>query len=188
MAWNDAPPTAEELKSQAVPWDAAPPTKEELGKASQGPAQTFLEHAGNALTFGYLPQLQAAAEPQMTRILNVATGNNVEPDTYTNARDQNVKRLAAEAHANPKSAIGGGVAGGLLGAAITPVPGGAAKGLMGLVGKGALYGGAVGALSNPGDEEGKVDLLQLGDRAKNAGKGVLVGAAGGAAAGAVSKG
>lgn len=168
--------------------DIDPRSIEPAQSGTPGKAQTFLEHAGNALTFGYLPQLQAAAEPVMTRILNQATGNKVEPDNYVTARDSNAKRLGAEATANPKTALAGSLSGGLLGAAVTPIPGAAGGGLMKLAGKGALYGGAVGALSNPGETEGKVDPLQLEDRAQNAGKGVLIGATGGAVAGAAAKG
>jgi hypothetical protein len=110
-------------------------------------------------------------------------------DDYTSLRDQNAKNLADQEKAHPTASLAGTIGGGLAGGiALNPLmdllPGysalsgaKAAKGA-GLAAKaaalaqrtmGAMYGGAaIGAAANPGDTEGEVDPLQLGDRAKNA--------------------
>jgi hypothetical protein len=71
-----------------------------------GQAQTALEHGANAISLGYLPQLQAAAQDPIFRLLNTVTGQNIEPDPYVDARDANVTRLALEQEQNPKTALG----------------------------------------------------------------------------------
>ncbi len=179
MAWTDAPPTAQELGNRS--WNSLPPTKDELsiGEKQQGPGkgQTFLEHAGNAMSFGYLPHLQAAAEGPMTSALNAVTGNSVKPDDYLTARDANIQRLQDEKKANPKTALAGDVTGGIVGAAATPLPElGIGGGLIGSAAKGSIYGAGQGALSNPGDEPGKIDPIQLQDRGDNAARGAKFGA------------
>jgi hypothetical protein len=141
-----------------------------------GYAQTALEHGANTAALGYLPQLQAAAQPAIFKALNAITGQSVEPDSYVDSRDANIKRLQAEAKANPKTSLASDITGGAVGAMATPIPGiGPAKGLLGAVGKGMAYGAGYGALANPGDVEGEVDPLQLSERAKNSAKGLAVG-------------
>lgn len=154
-------------------------------------ASAALEHFGNGAAMGYLPQLQAAAEPVMNRALDAITGNNVsddEPD-YAARRDENVKRLQQQEQAYPKASLAGTVGGALAGGVAMSPALGAVPGLRGLsaaraaegaglAGKatalgqrtlGAMGQGAImGAAFNPGDTEGEVDPLQLGDRAKNA--------------------
>lgn len=184
MSWDDAAPTKEELKGS---WDSVPPTKEELGKSFGGAAQTALEHGANAATLGYLPQLQAAAAKPIYKALNSATGLNVEPDSYVQERDANVRRLQAEQKENPKSALAGSVAGSLLGAAATPGLG-PSSGILNAAGHGALYGAGIGALSNPGDKPGEVNPIQAKDRLQNAESGALTGAVTGGVTEGASKG
>lgn len=156
--------------------------------APLGKAQTTLEHGANALSLGYLPQMQAAAAPLIYKGLNALTGQNVEPDSYVNERDQNIKRLEAEQTENPKTALASQVGGGVLGAAIVPM-GAAAEGAG--IGKAALQGARFGAgygfLQNPGDTEGEVNPLQLKDRVENAGQGLATGGITGGVTGAAAK-
>lgn len=167
--------------------------KEKTGAALEKPSvyskgQTALEHGANAAAFGYLPQLQAAAAPRLEKAYNAITGNDTDEklkaqgfdikgpdDTYLSRRDTNVKRLQAEQEENPKSALAGTAAGALTSAIATPVPGGAASGLGRALLKGAGYGAAQGALSNPGDVEGEINPTQLPERGKNALTGAAVG-------------
>lgn len=138
--------------------------------------QAFLEHAGNALTLGYAPQLQAMASGPIYSALNAITGSDVQPDDYVSERDSNVKRLGNLQQSNPGSAMAGSLAGSLVGSSLIPVPGaGLSGGLWSAAGKAAGYGAAQGALANPGDEEGVVDPLQLQARLKNAATGAAVG-------------
>ena len=146
-----------------------------------GMAQTALEHTGNAMSMGYLPQLQAAAEPVTNAIGNFVTGNNVEATPYLDVRDQTSKRLQAQAQANPKTAMASDLGGGVVGALATPIPGmGAGKGVLGALGAGARGGAVQGLMQNPGDTEGKIDPVQAKERVENAGSGMLVGGATGA--------
>lgn len=154
----------------------------------QSLGQTALEQGGNALTMGYLPQLQAAAQPAIFGLMNKITGQNIEPDSYVDARDASVKRLADQQEQNPKTALAAQVGGGLLGAVATPIPGGPARSLLGAIGRGVGVGAVQGALQNPGDAEGVVDPVQLGARAENAKTGAVIGGVSSAAAGLAKKG
>ncbi len=151
-----------------APFEAAP------DQAGTGQAQTALEHGANAATLGYLPQLQAAAAPMIYKGLNAITGQNVQPDSYVNERDQNISRMDAQQEQNPGTALGAQVGGTLLGAAATPGLG-AAGGIGKSVLQGAGYGAAYGLAQNPGDTRGVVDPLQADERAENALTGAVVG-------------
>lgn len=209
MASNDlfAPPTKDELtkikpvaQMSAGPQNDlfAPPSKDELvkvvGQPAQAPGigQTALEHGANGAALGYLPQLQALAQPYVYEALNKITGrkgeDKVQPDSYLQARDENVKRLAAEEKANPHTALASQVGGGIVGAMATPIPGGAAKGVLGGLGKGALFGAGYGALQNPGDVEGEYNPKQLDERKHNALVGGLVGGTAGGVTQGIAKG
>ena len=138
-----------------------------------GLVQTELEQGANALTLGYLPQIQAAGAAAMG-------------DDYTQARDANIKRLAAQQEAHPVPAMAGTIGGGLLNAYLMPAPTlfkGA--GLVSKTAQGALTGGMMGAMMNPGDQEGVVNPIQGSERLENAKSGAALGAkiAGGAAIG-----
>lgn len=138
-----------------------------------GLAQTELEQGANALTLGYLPQIEAG--------VGAAMG-----DDYLSARDANVKRLAAQQEEHPAPSLAGTIGGGLLNAYLMPVPTvfkGA--GMLSKVAQGALTGGLMGAAVNPGDKEGVIDPVQGNERMDNAESGAAFGAkiAGGAALG-----
>jgi hypothetical protein len=187
VGWDSAPPTKEELAASGPSdWAKAPPTAEEL-KAISGPVgaketslgnklQTALENYGNMATLGYLPHLQALAEPVTNAIGNALTGSNVDTDSYLKSRDSNIKRIADESAANPKSALAGKAAGVVGGGLMIPTLG--AETALGRIAAGAGTGAVLGGASNPGDTEGVIDPLQLGDRAKNAAVGLGAGAAG----------
>ncbi len=159
-----------------------------LDKPQPSIGQTALEHAGNAMSMGYLPQLQAAAEPVTNAIGNLVTGSNVEATPYLAVRDQTQKRLAMQAEANPKTALAADVGGGVVGALATPVPGmGAAKGVLGTTVAAARGGAVQGLLQNPGDVEGKVAPIQAKERVENAGHGALISGAVGLGSALTSK-
>lgn len=223
MAWNDAPPKPEELKSSASAasssWASAPPTTQELNggpgtmdgimdrigsyfssggredlknkiekaKAAdliknpapkQGLLQTELEGFGNGATLGYLPHLQALAEPVTTAIGNAVTGSDIEPDSYLEDRDRNIKRLAQQKAEHPINATMGNIVGGL---AMAPLGGEsqAASG-MGRIAHAAKIGAKFGAVANPGDKEAVLDPFQIPDRVMDAGTGMAIGAGTGA--------
>lgn len=148
-----------------------------------------LENFGNALTLGYLPQLQAAAAPAVYGLMNKITGGDVQPESYVKERDANIKRIEELSRNYPKSSMAGNIAGSVVGAVATPLPGfGLGKGLLESGAKGAIQGGILGGLSNPGDVEGEINPMQVKERLENTKSGSKFGAAAGFGAGALSKG
>lgn len=172
-----------------APVQAAEASPQPKTQTSQ-PAQAALEGFGQGATLGYLPQLQAMAEPGITKVLDLLTGQNqyAELPGYVERRDQNVKRQGQLADSNPWSYGGGNIAGSL--ATGVALPGGAAMKGAGIVGK-TLAGGATGAAlsfaANPGDVEGEFNPLQLGERMDAAETGATLGVAAPLAIGATSK-
>lgn len=157
-------------------------TKKPVEKESKK-GQTFLENYGDTLTMGYLPQLQAGAEKIMTPVLNAITGNDVEADGYIESRDKNRKRIEELSEENPGSAMVGKVAGIVNQAPILAAKAVQGAGALAKVGSAIKTGALYGAAQNPGDIEGELSPLQLGDRAKGAALGAAIG---GAVQGAVS--
>ena len=150
-------------------------TKPQSDKKSGG--LTALENFGDTLTLGYLPQLEALAEKPITKVMNAITGNNVQADGYIQARDQNRKRIEQMSAENPISAGAGKVAG-----IVASAPLMAGKALQGAsalarVANAAKIGALYGAAQNPGDIEGEISPIQIGDRAKGAAIGGTIGAA-----------
>lgn len=162
-------------------------------------AQIQLESAGNALSAGYLPQLQAGFE-KVNNFIASPTGDVdeklkaqgfklPEEKSYVQMRDENIKRQEAQAERNPYAAAAGTVAG-----IATTLP---VAGASNLISKGvggfsrlmnsAATGGAFSALANPGDVEGVVNPVQLAERSSNAYKGGALGAAGQTGGEAIAK-
>ncbi len=172
----------EAYKAYVSHFDEPSAPKEEKKVSTGGSGQAFLEHLGNAASLGYLPQISAITEPVTSRIFDAITGNNISEDmpSYVNRRDAVSSRLKQQEQENPTAStlgsIGGGLSGGLALSSILPGAA-AAKGLGQVVAQGAKTGAIIGAASNPGETEGDVSPLQLGDRAKNA---AISGALGGA--------
>jgi hypothetical protein len=142
-------------------------------KPKHGLGQTELESFGNGATLGYLPHLQALAEPVTNAIGKAVTGQDVTSDDYVDARDKNIKRMAEQRSEHPLNAGLGTLAGGL---ALSPLaPESAATTVAGKVGHGVAVGAGFGAAANPGDTEGEVSPLQLKGRAGNAAIGAFTG-------------
>lgn len=162
-------------------------SRSKRGVQSEGPSksQTLLESYGNSATLGYLPHIQAALEgllPSPTGTLDKdlrASGFTVvQPEKgYVERRDENLKRMAAQRAENPKTAALGDVAGLVGGAfltnAVAPVK--AAATLGGRAVQAARTGGVLGAVQNPGDAEGVLDPIQLGQRVVNSAAGTAIG-------------
>jgi hypothetical protein len=155
------------------------------GEQSQDrPAQAAIQGFGNAASFGYLPQIQAGVEKGVDYLFGDDTdeklkeqGFQIAPEpTYTETRDQYIKEGESLQESNPVASIAGGIAGGV-------ASGIATGGALGMLGKGARAakaatigsrlataaktGAVVGAIRNPGDTEGEVNLIQFQDRLKN---------------------
>lgn len=138
----------------------------------------------DSLTFGHYPQIAA-------KVKQIAAGEGwSNDDHYVKRRDAEISQLKVEAEKNPVgnavNRIGGAVAPMVLsmgGAAPTEVAQAVpfltrlGKSIIHSAGYGALYG----AVQNPGDVEGKVDPLQLKERAEGAKEGAETGAKFGAA-------
>lgn len=154
------------------------------GQAKQPPAenpsrqaQTGLEYFGQAATGGYLPHLQAAAEPYTNKLFAALKGQKPpeEDQSYVQRRDENTKRLEDEFKEYPKTALAGMLAGSVASGAALGAGMPAATAKLGKLGQAALAGGVLGAAQNPGDTEGQMSGPQLADRAKGAGVGAAVG-------------
>ena len=172
------------------PWERYASPEDSLPK-SYDPTPSgnaALEGFGQGVAMGYLPQLQAAAEPLMTKGLDLLTGQDVSKDlpSYIERRDENILRNQNLQEEFPVSygagQIGGVVAsapgyGKLLGKAIP-----AGTGLLGKTASAAAGGGAQGLLQNPGDTLGQAGDLQIDERMGNAKMGLMLG--GGAQLGA----
>lgn len=158
--------------------------KPKPGRGELNEDATKVEHFANGAMLGYLPQVQAATQKPMFAVLNAATGQNVEPDRYVDARDANIKRLEEQARLHPAEAAGAELAGMAANSMVMPAPmpkflngtGKGVKGLMRAAGKGAVYGAEYGAVANPGDVEGEIAPVQLGERIGKSVEGAYSGA------------
>jgi hypothetical protein len=174
-------------------WEVQPEPKKKESRAAEAALQGF----GNAASFGYLPQLNAIAEPLYAGAIELASKSDtlaemldipkdVEIDTgdYVKRRDEAAKYQRDLANAEPGAyvagALGGGLAsgiatgGGVAGATSKFLPqlGGAAGRILNAGATGAV----VGAASNPGETEGEWSPVQPVDRAINAVTGGVLGA------------
>lgn len=161
------------------------------------PGEAFAQGFGNAASFGYLPQIQAATEPVIQKALDFFGGDNTDQklkeqgfnveelpeESYVHRRDRFIRQGQDLASQNPVASTLGNIGGSLTSGIAT---GGGLNSLLGNAGKttgmlqrfkqAAGAGGIMGAIRNPGDTEGELNPLQLEDRAWNAGKDALTGA------------
>jgi hypothetical protein len=155
------------------------------------PVEAFTQGFGNAVSLGYLPQIQAASEPIIQKALGLFGDNTDEklrsqgfiidqPEQgYIDRRDRYIQEGQRLSEENPVSSFAGNAAGALTsgvatGAGLAGMFGKAAS-LAGRAGQAAASGVIYGAIRNPGDTEGEINLLQLEDRAKNAAKDAVTG-------------
>lgn len=130
-------------------------------------AKAGLQGFGQAASFGYLPNIQAAAQKITDPVFGLLTGKEVEPEGYVEARDAYGKRDQSLQKENPGSYLMGQVAGSI--ATPSPIKGGSA---LKAAGRGLLESAAY----NPGEVEGEISGLQIKDRLK---QGLIGGAIGG---------
>src|SRR3982750_171325 len=122
--WEEVPITS---ASHGGEWEEIPLPKNRGMKTLDvaGPAQSFLEHAGNAATLGYLPQIQSliggmAPDPNAALDKKQASEGfmvSAPQDTYITRRDENLRRQATEGAEPPLASRlgpGAGVAASLL--------------------------------------------------------------------------
>lgn len=170
---------------------------EKIAAEQAGPAdrrgEAFAEGFGNAASFGYLPQIQAATEPLIQGTLDFFGGDNTDKklkeqgfeieaapeDSYVQRRDKFIRRGQGLAVENPYS-YGAGAVSGAISSGIATGGGlnkliGQGTGMTGRFANAAKTGAAIGAGRNPGDTEGEVSPLQLKERTINAGKDALTG-------------
>ncbi len=161
MAWNDAPPTADELKG--AKWDAAPPTPEELGNPIKEDVPYAASAAAGAVRDIPFAKTLGAIGKTGADVLSGTTPFSQAYSQYQRERGGLEKDVGAIAEANPKTAM----LGGLIGSTALPIPGGARGG--------ALYGGA-SALSNSKADlsKGEVDKA-IGDTLWGSTLGAVIG-------------
>ena len=158
---------------------------------TSGHARAALDHFANAVAMGYLPHLQAAVAKLMPdpnagvdaklRAQGFKIRDQAPGSDYVSDRDEGIARLKKESEEHPISSAAGTV-GGLVGGgiAMSPLAGARAANVAGRIAQGAKTGAAMAAAANPGDTEGELNPIQLGERLNNAKTGALFG--GGAAA------
>jgi hypothetical protein len=165
-----------------------------VGASQNGPSaiESFIHGAGDAAAMGYLPQVQATLEPGIQKILSAflpkdPEGFNIQeaPSDYTQRRDAYIKDGKTLNETNPYSSLAGNVMGAISGGVATGEALGGVKALK-LAGEGASLGqklisagkiGAIlGAVRNPGDTEGEISPIQLGERVGNSAKDAATGA------------
>jgi len=153
------------------------PQPEDQPKTSA--AQAGLEHFGQAASMGYLPQLQALAEPLTDKLYAAMEGKQAPENNkdYVQRRDENISRMNQEAKEHPYAALGGLLAGSVAGGA--GVAGAMPSKIkqLSMLKQAALTGGAQGLIQNPGDTEGQLSGPQLEERAKGGAIGAAVGGA-----------
>lgn len=146
--------------------------EQELAPKQSRPGEAALQSFGDAATFGYLPQLQALAQKPLQAGYELVTGKDLPDESYVQSRDRFSRRGQALQEENPVASLGGTVAGSV---ALPGITMGKGVGLLSKFGRAGAAGAATGALYNPGDEEGKVSGLQLGERLEAAKGGAKTG-------------
>lgn len=117
-------------------------------------AEAAIQGLGQGATFGYLPELQAAASKPIYAALNLATGQDIEPESYEQEKLRMQELQAKAAQESPKAYMGGQLA-----SMFIPIPGNAlakaggkvgsvvkGSGALSKIGRGALTGATEGAL------------------------------------------
>lgn len=161
---------------------------------SSRPVQAAIAGFGQGASFGYLPQLQAMTE----KGIDYLTGNSVdeklkaqgfklpEAPSYVDVRDSYIKDAQSLQDSNPGAYIAGGIGGSIAsgiatGGAVNAATKGAQVVKAASIGSrfatAAKTGAVVGAIRNPGDNQGELNPIQLEERAINAGKDALTGIA-----------
>lgn len=183
MAWDDTPPTRQELGAAAQPaasapaWDAAPPSPHELealGAPEASPVTAATTGAIQGATLGWAPALGAAGGTAMDAVTGIRGplgGGSIDDliDDYKQKREELRKSFAKAAAVHPTIA---GVAGIGAGAVPLAIAGPAAASTKGLAATGALMGAGGVDVNSAGD---------LADEAASAGLGAATTVAGGKA-------
>lgn len=148
MAWNDAPPTQEEMSKISLPekWDSAPPSATEMAEVSPSAATSPVTAAttglANGASLGWAPAIGAATKTGMDAIVGTngpLAGGSLSDlvDEYHRQRDELESRFAKAAAAHPKIAAAANLAGG---ATSLGLAGPAAMTPGGLAASGAIQG------------------------------------------------
>lgn len=200
--WEKYQKANEADNQEQGPWSRYKKPSEPEQKTSVG--QTVLESYADVPLLGYLPNVQAGIAEASEKLSDWSNekldkigladedwktdqklkelGIKVEgpKDDYIAKRDANLKRRELQKKENPNAhLIGTGIgigASAVLGGKMLPAQ--KLKDLTRLqrIVKAAKAGAGAGAIYNPGDKEGEISGLQLGDRAKNAALGAAIGA------------
>lgn len=174
MAWNDAPPTAQELQAVTptkADWTNAPPTAQELAATSQPSAlEAGLRGAGEGLTLGTEPAI-VGASGGLSDALKGGDWDSIVK-AYKASRDsENAANKAAQS-AHPIASLGGNLVGGLPLALLTGGLGEEAT-----LANAVKSGAGIGAASTVGNDIGEGKDINLKDVAGGAGTGAIFGGA-----------
>jgi hypothetical protein len=192
---NEGVPVAPEVAPRKYPKFGFNPDSVKNDDAMPG-----LESIGNAISLGYLPQIQAFVEnnlmPNPTAEVDAQLkeqGFQVPEQSYVNLRDENIKRQEIQAQQNPEKVLGGNILGAITTAPIMAGAGqavglGQKAGALNRFKDAAIFGAGYGAAVNPGDTEGEVNPIQAGERGINAAKSAAMGLVAQGAGEAVAKG
>lgn len=160
MAWDDAPPTAEELQAvkaveenapveaEASDWTSAPPTAEELAASGATPGQleAALRSGVQGISQGYADEATGAGEALYDKFLGQDSGKSLGELYDQHTAESRANNAAAE-QAWPKTYLAGSLAGGVgSGLALTGLAPLAAAAKAAPI----LYGAGTGALAGVG--------------------------------------
>lgn len=156
-------------KGKAAASQSAEPSAPLMDEAANA-GEAALQGFGQGASMGYLPQLNAIAEPAFAKAADLVTGGNSYESTpnYTARRDAWLKQQLDLQKRNPKAYLAGELGGGLSTAMAAPAAAGVEAPLIAKMAASGGLAAAQGALRNPGDAPGVVDPLQLQERGANA--------------------
>lgn len=155
-------------------------------KLNSDSKQAALEGFGEGATLGYLNNIQAVLEKPAFAVMNKLTGQNVQADDYTQARDYYNRRQEKLKEESP-NAFGAGQVAGTIVSSIPVARAAQGATVLARAAQGAKAGAIYGGLQNTAEKEGESGNLDIIERAQNAGFGAVTGAGASLGADALGK-
>lgn len=148
-----------------------------VGPKPGSASDAFLGQASDTALMGYAPQIVAGLTKGAIGVHNLFSDNDIVQPEYVKLRDEVRSDMNRAKDAHPYAA-GAGTAAGIIGTMpllATKAVQSATAGKR--IADAAKVGAAMGAIQNPGDQEGEIDPFQFGKRTTNAAIGAGIGGA-----------
>src|SRR3990167_10513755 len=100
MAWNDTPPTEDELKNTKTMWYDTPPTQEELD-STDTQLKALAGGVAQGATFGFAPQIGATLETGLETITGDIPQEQSLLERYRQLREENIAGMEKLREENP---------------------------------------------------------------------------------------